>query len=174
MPILDSSDLHYLFYDEAKLLKKTDERDRLSLKIRKETKQPKNAKNELPSSTSVEKESVDLSSSIPMTAQKAKAVVYCVECEKPRVIYFKNKLNHNQCMLLVKSISTSEHSCEAFLFSPDTKSITAGTLCILPSLQFTMQIDVPYYGSDVGRADKCFNLAIICLTTAWLPPQWLL
>ena len=45
MPILDSSDLHYLPYDdEAKLLKKTDERDRLSLKIRKETKQPKNAK----------------------------------------------------------------------------------------------------------------------------------
>ena len=83
MPILDPSGLHYLPYDVAKLLKRADERDIPSLKIRKETKQPKNAKNALPSSTSVEKESVDLTSPIPMTAQNASAVVYCVECEKP-------------------------------------------------------------------------------------------
>ena len=98
MLILDSSDLHYFPYDKAELLKKTDKRDRLSLKIRKETKQPKNAKNELPSSTSVEKESIDITYSIPMTAQNTSAVVYCVECEKPRVIYsiyYKNRLNHH-------------------------------------------------------------------------------
>ena len=135
MPILDSSGLHYLPYDEAKLLKKTDERDRPSLKIRKETKQPKNVKNALPSSASAEKESVDLASSIRMTAQNARAVVYCVECEKAQVTYSKNKLNHNQHMLLAKSISSLEHSCGAFLFPPDTKSKTAGSLCIYPSLQ---------------------------------------
>ena len=45
IPILDSNSLHYLPYDDAKLLKKADERDRPSLKIRKERKQPKNAKN---------------------------------------------------------------------------------------------------------------------------------
>ena len=41
MLILDSSNLHYLLYDEAKLLKKADKRDRPSLKIRKETSNPK-------------------------------------------------------------------------------------------------------------------------------------
>ena len=40
MPILGSSGLHYLTYDEVKLLKKADKRDRPSLKIRKGTKQP--------------------------------------------------------------------------------------------------------------------------------------
>ena len=155
MPILDSSGSHYLSYDETKLLKKADERDRPSLKIRKETKQPKNSKNALPSSTSVEKESVDLTLSIPVTAQNTRAVVYCVECKKPRVIYSKNKLNHNQRMLLGKSISSFEYSCRAFLFPPDTKSETAGTLCIRYSLQCEMQIEVPYYGSGVGRADIC-------------------
>ena len=155
MPILDSSGLHYLPYDEANLLKKADERDRPSLKIREETKQPQNARNALPSSMSVEKESVDLTSSIPMTAQNARAVVYCVECEKLQVIYSKNKLNHNQRVLLVKSISSFEYLCRAFLFSPNKMSKTAGTLRMRPSLQCAMQIDVPHYVWDVGRADKC-------------------
>ena len=68
MLILDSSGLHDLPYDDVKLLKMADKRYRPSL-IRKETKQPKNTKNTLPSSTLGEKESVDFTSSIPMTAQ---------------------------------------------------------------------------------------------------------
>ena len=128
IPILDSTGLYYLSYDEAKLLKKTDERDRQFIKIKKEAKQSQNAKNALPSSTSVEKESVDLTSFIPMTAQIVSAVIYCVECELPQeVIYSKNKLNHNQHMLLAKSISNVEYSSGAFLLPPDTKSKTAGT-----------------------------------------------
>ena len=78
MPILDSSGLHCLPYDGAKLLKKADERDRTSLKLKEEKKQLKNSKNALLSSTSVENEYVDLTSSIPMTAQNARVVVYCV------------------------------------------------------------------------------------------------
>ena len=104
---------------------------------------------------SVEKESVDLTSSIPMTAQNARAVFYCIECEKPWVVYSKNKRNHNQRMLLAKSISSFQYSCRAFLFPPYAKSKTAGTLSIPPSLQCAMQIEDHYYGSDVGRADKC-------------------
>ena len=127
IPILGSIGLYYLSYDEAKLLKKTDERDRKFIKIKKEIKQSQNAKNALPSSTSVEKESVDLTSFIPMTAQIVSAVIYCVECELPQVIYSKNKLNHNQHMLLAKSISNVEYSSGAFLLPPDTKSKTAGT-----------------------------------------------
>ena len=67
MQIFDSSGLHYVPYDEAKILKKADERDR------RETNQPKNVKNALASSTLVEKESVDLTATIPMTAQKCKS-----------------------------------------------------------------------------------------------------
>ena len=155
MPILDSSGLHYLPYVEAKLLKKENKRDRPSPKIRKETKQPKNTNNAVPSSTLVEKEYVVLTSSIPMTAQNATAAIYCIESKKPQIIYAKNKLNQNQRVLLAKSISRFEYSCGAFLFPPDTKSKTAGTLCIRPSLQCAMQIEVPCYGLDVDRPDKC-------------------
>ena len=67
MPIFDPSGLHYVPYDEVKILKKADERDR------RETNQPKNVKNALASSTLVEKESVDLTATIPMTAQECKS-----------------------------------------------------------------------------------------------------
>ena len=90
-----------------------------------------------------------------MTAQNARPVVYCTESEKPWVIYSKNKLNHNKCMLLAKIVSSFEYSCEAFLFLPDKKFETAGILCIRPSLHCTMKTEVLYYGSAVGRADKC-------------------
>ena len=90
-----------------------------------------------------------------MTAQNERAVVYSVECENPLVTYSKNRLIHNQRILLAKSFSSFEYSCKAFLFPPDTKSKTTGTFSMRPSLQCAMQIEVPYYGSDVGRADKC-------------------
>lgn len=108
MPIVDSNDLHFLNYYEAKLLKKVDQRDRPSIKIRQETKQTKNFNNVPPSSASVGKESMCLASSTPMTAQNARAVVYYVQCEKPLVIYSMKKLNHNQRMLLAESISSFE------------------------------------------------------------------
>ena len=93
-----------------------------------------------------------------MTAQKARPVVYCAECEKLWVIYSKSKLNHNQCMLLAKIVSSFEYSCEAFLFLPDKKFETAGIFCIRPSLHCTMKTEVLYYGSNIDRAD---NAAIV-------------
>ena len=58
-------------------------------------------------------------------------------------------------MLLAKSISSFEYSSGAFLFPSNTKSKTAGRLCICPSFQCAIQIEVPYHGSNVGIADKC-------------------
>ena len=76
-------------------------------------------------------------------------------CEKPQIVCSKNKLNHNQRMLLAKSISCFEYSRGAFLFPFDIKFKIAGILCIRPSLQCAMQIEFPYYGLDASRADKC-------------------
>ena len=107
MSIIDSSGLHYLLYDEAKLQTKRQMREANHHLKSERRQQPKNVKNALPCSTSVEKESVDLTSSIPMTAQNARA----------------------KLTLLAKSISSFEYSCGAFLFPPDTNSKTLGTLC---------------------------------------------
>ena len=66
-----------------------------------------------------------------MTAQNARAVFYCIECEKPWVVYSKNKRNHNQRMLLAKSISSFQYSCRAFLFPP-YESLKQLVLCLYP------------------------------------------
>ena len=58
-------------------------------------------------------------------------------------------------MLLTKSISSFEYSCGVFPVSPDTKSRTVCTLFLRPPLECAMQIEVPYYGLNVARADKC-------------------
>ena len=85
-----------------------------------------------------------------MTAQAGSAVILCVECKKPRVIYSRKQLTNNQRYLLAKTMSSYEYS-----FPPTEKEKTAQTLRIQPHLQCAMQIEVIYYGLDVGRADKC-------------------
>ena len=171
MPILDGSGAHYVPYEEAKGMKNADGRDRPSLKVQK-VKEPKGAKAPQssgnissffsPASNSGPSEQTTAPTpptpsppAIPMTAQTARAVIVCVECEKPRVIYSKTKLNNNQRILLAKTMSSYEYSCGSYLFPPSEKAKTAKTLCIRPSLQCAMQIEVPFYGSEVGRADKC-------------------
>ena len=103
--------------------------------------------------------SVNSSTQIPMSAQTGRAVIVCVECEKPRVVYSKKKLDNCQRLLLAKTISSYEYSCGAFLFPPSEKRKTAQTLCIRPNLQCTKPIEVTYYGSEIGIADKCSHCA---------------
>ena len=165
MPILDGSGEHFVPYDEAKNMENNNEKDRPSLKVQKvkEAKQPRNSNSSVsqevsdssPSTPSISTSSPPAPPAIPMTAQTARAVIVCVECEKPRVVYSKTRLNNNQRVLLAKTMSSFEYSCGSFLFPPSEKGKTAQTLCIRPNLQCAMQIELPYYGSEVGRADKC-------------------
>ena len=80
-----------------------------------------------------------------MSAQNARAVITCVECEKPRVIYGKTKLNARQELLIAKTLSTYEYSCGDHLFPATEKSKTAESVIIRPNLQCAMQIEVSYY-----------------------------
>ena len=92
---------------------------------------------------------------ISMSAQNARAVINCVECEQPRVIYAKSKLDNRQRLLLAKNISIFEYSCGSFLFPPTENGKLANSMIIRPNLQCAMEIEVPYYSSDVGRKDVC-------------------
>ena len=94
-----------------------------------------------------------------MSTQTARAVIVCVECEKPRVVYSKKKLDNSQRLLLAKTISSYEYSCGSFLFPPSEKRKTAQSLCMRPNLQCAKSIEVTYYGSEIGRADKCSHCA---------------
>ena len=137
MPILDASGDHYIRYTEAKEIEDASERDRPSLKVRK----PK-MKSEASSFSSSSSSSSSASSSstapapsgISMSAQNARAVITCAECEKPRVIYGKTKLNARQERLIAKTLSTYEYSCGAHLFPATEKSKTAESVIIRPNL----------------------------------------
>ena len=132
MPFLDSNGLHYPPYDGAKLLKKADERDRTSPKLKEEKKQLKK-RQKCPTILHISRKWIC-----------GFNIIHSYDCRKRksggllRIIwettsYFsKNKLNHNQRVLMAKSSSSFKYSCEAFLFPPHTKSKTAGPLCIPP------------------------------------------
>ena len=95
-----------------------------------------------------------------MSAQNARALIVCVECEKPRVIYAKTKLDVRQQLLLAKTISNYEYSCGAHLFPPTEKSKTAESLQIRPNLRCAAQTELPYYGSSIGRKDRCSHCGV--------------
>ena len=62
-----------------------------------------------------------IKNSVYMSAQTARAVVTCVECRKPRVIYCKPKLDYRHKVILAKNVTSFEYFCGAGLF-PLTKS----------------------------------------------------
>ena len=108
-----------------------------------------------PTNPSGDNTSKSTASTISMSAQNARAVVNFVQCEKPRVIYTKTKLEYRQRLFLAKQISNFEYSCGFYLFPPSENQKVANLMIIRPNLQCSMQIEVPYYSSDVGRKDVC-------------------
>ena len=169
MPILDAGGDHYIPYEKAITLEDANGRDRPSLKVVRPPKQKDTSPASTTDTSTIQSyfattappsESSDGSKSktvptVSMSAQNARAVINCVECEKPRVIYAKTKFDNRQRLLLAKNISSFEYSCGAHLFPPAEKGKLANSMVIRPNLQCAMQIEVPYYSSNVGRKDVC-------------------
>lgn len=106
-PVLDESGDHYLPYSSLKSTATTKD-DRPSLKKLPETRKTKrkssDARAKATSTTDpiMETEndtpcsSISSSTNSVITAQNARALVTCVECRKPRVLYSKQKLSQRQ------------------------------------------------------------------------------
>ena len=58
-------------------------------------------------------------------------------------------------MMLAKALSEYQYTCGSHLSPPDEKRKLALSLVLRPNLQCAMQVEVPYYASDVGRKDIC-------------------
>ena len=81
----------------------------------------------------------------------------CTECQKPRVLYMKNKPSSRQQLDLAVLISDSDYSCGAPLVLQESPlydkihvrhSITCGNL-----------VETAYYSSKLGRSDICAHCA---------------
>lgn len=86
-----------------------------------------------------------------MTAQTARGVVSCVECEKPRLYYSKTKLCSEQRLLLTASIPDIDYTCG----SPLPAHELLKTVYIRTALTCGSQVEFPYYSSDLARQDIC-------------------
>ena len=95
--------------------------------------------------------------SCSMSAQMAQAVVTCVGCRKPRVIYSSTKLDYRHKMMLARNMSSFEYSCGSFLFPPMEKRKLTIAMTVRLNLTCGIQVELPYYGDngDLGRKDIC-------------------
>ena len=155
-PIMEADGKHYKKYEEISNLDVSDEKHRPSLQViqkKSNSTQASAAADVTPStptsSTTKEKSVVALS------AQNARAQVVCTDCSKPRVVYCNKKLDIRHRMMIAKSISNYDYTCGSHLFSPSDTRKLALSMVMRPHLQCAMQIEICYYGSDVGRKDLC-------------------
>ena len=61
---------------------------------------------------------------IVMSEQNARALVKCIECNKPRVIYCNTKLDVRHKIMLSKNVREFEFTCGSHLFPPEEKHCT--------------------------------------------------
>ena len=57
--------------------------------------------------------------------------------------------------MFAKNFSEFEFTCGSYLLLPDEKRKLALVLQLRSDLQCAMQVDVPYYASDIVRKDIC-------------------
>lgn len=162
-PVLDDTKEHYKSFTEGT---ETTESDRPTLKVkpRKEkalnlgTDAQLNATQENPEgdlNRNVEEEEFGIPSPDAhlCITQNARALVDCVECRKPRVIYSHHKLTERQLTSITISISEYEYTCGSPLLPP-TNSLYKKVMCRV-NLNCNSHIELAYYGSGLGQLDIC-------------------
>lgn len=77
----------------------------------------------------------------------------CVECRKPRVLYSLHKLTERQKVSLVVPMSEYDYTCGAPVLPPS--NAFSSNVVVRASLTCTMPVEIPYYGSELGRRDIC-------------------
>ena len=80
--------------------------------------------------------------SVAMSGQNDRALVKCIECNKPRVIYCNTKLDSRNKMMLSKNVREFEFTCGSHLFPPEEKRKIAFEPIIRPNLLCAMQVEL--------------------------------
>lgn len=91
------------------------------------------------------------------STQNARFLVNCVECRKPRVMYSLHKLTERQKVSLVTSMSEYDYTCGAPVLPPS--NTLHNKVMVRAFLTCSMPVEIPYYGSELGRTDTCAHCA---------------
>ena len=88
------------------------------------------------------------------SAQNARSVILCVECEKPRVVYSRHRLTHRQQMPLTLTISNEyEYTCGSVLLPPSNPHYK--TIMCRTEITCETPIQLPFYRSGLGKPELC-------------------
>ncbi|XP_073720261.1 uncharacterized protein [Misgurnus anguillicaudatus] len=89
------------------------------------------------------------------TAQHALAVVSCMECSKPRVIYSMRLLSSRHQVILAEALSDDslDYNCGSHILEP--KHVLASTVQVRLALSCGDPIELAYYRAPFGRQDLC-------------------
>lgn len=159
-PVLNETKDHYKSYNEVKGTE-TNESDRPSLKAKpiKEKKLNLRATVNVTTSNPVNDIFEEEEFEVPTPdahlciTQNARAIVECVECRKPRVVYSHHKLTERQIMSFTISISEYEYTCGSPLLPP-TNSMSKKVMSRL-NINCDSHVELAYYGSGLGQVDIC-------------------
>lgn len=87
------------------------------------------------------------------TAQHAQAIVCCVDCRKPRIIYCKQRMGSRQLLLLATQMSEYEYTCGSPASLPNLPLY--GKIHMRINITCESKVEIPYYSLSLGRADLC-------------------
>jgi len=172
-PVSDLTGDHFKPYSEIKNID-TDDADRPSLKIKAKVGEQDQQKQKKKTKTNTEKEKIfdstvtdqestmdsgDDSVDIPVPdahlciTQNARAIVSCVECQKPRLIYSHHRLTESQMMTVVLATSEYDYTCGGPLLPP-CNTMYKNVMC-RTSIACGSPVEMQYYASNLGRIDIC-------------------
>ncbi|XP_078662870.1 uncharacterized protein LOC144906461 isoform X2 [Branchiostoma floridae x Branchiostoma belcheri] len=143
-PQLDPSGDHYLPFKEVYPMDTT-EVDRPTLVSARSGKRPASV-------LTVEDEVRQMDAN-KYTAQNGRAVVECIECRKPRLVYSERKLTERQKTSLACLYSEYEYSCGSVATPPD--HLLHSVVFVRTTLTCESRIETAFYGSECGRSDLC-------------------
>lgn len=92
--------------------------------------------------------------SFTFTGQNARFTVICKECEKPRLIYGKSKLNERQKVQLALLLSEYEYSCGSPITTPGHN--LHGKLLVRLNIDCSSCMETSYYSANLDRLDICY------------------
>ena len=160
-PVLNETKEHYKSYNEVKGTE-TNESDRPTLKAKPMKEKGLNFGKNAELNVTQENPEIDVHEEefgVPAPdahlciTQNATAIVECVECRKPRVVYSHHKLTDRQLMSFTISISDYEYTCGSPLLPP-TNSMYKKVMCRL-NVTCNSHVELAYYGSGLGQLDIC-------------------
>ncbi|XP_052781350.1 uncharacterized protein LOC128217930 [Mya arenaria] len=164
-PMLDDSKNHYRPFDEL-YGSETSECDRPTFQKPTERKKATKVKSSIainPLTKLIQEDETLLGDASVYTAQNARTSIECVECNKPRLVYSKSRLNERTKLQLALALSEGDYTCGSPLTTPEHP--LHGKMFVRMNIDCSSPMETSYfscihYSSDIAQTDRCYYCGV--------------